>query len=509
MTASEALESDWMTAEAETLTATDLSEAQRRIRKRLPVEKLRAAVKAVIATNKFNSLPTSQEDNSKTTKTTKGSGSGSSSSSSSANSSRTRARVVSRGNSVMAGSTTSALSKPISALTKRSMESIVEIPEEEGSILSSRTGSMLSVQDSASLSHFSNNYDLHEEEITNELPARGLPDRGLPGKSSESSLKSGRYLDSQKFRSVYNMGDLVGTGSYSTVFAAVHKDTRQEYTVKRIDRNFLNVANAIAIQDEIETLLELRGCPNIVSIHEVYEEVDFGFVIMEKMTGGDLLSRISERESYTEADAKKIFCNLLSGIKFCHENQIANRGLQADSLLLVSPHSDTDIKITDFGYAKKVTHPNSLRTQCGTIGYVAPEILSHSPAYDVPCDMWSAGVILYLLLGGYRPFRSNNDDEVMERSRYGRYEFHKKYWSDISQDAKDLIQDMLTVDPKKRITAKKALKSQWLTTADQSLAKYDLSRTQGDFQKEVAQRKFRAVVHTIMATNRLSSLGSL
>lgn len=105
--------------------------------------------------------------------------------------------------------------------------------------------------------------------------------------------------------------------------------------MKRIDRKYLNTADAIALQDEISTLQLMRGCPDVVSINEVFEEVDYGYVIMEKMSGGDLLSRISEKESYTEADAKKIFANLLSGVKYCHEKKIANRGLQADNLFLV------------------------------------------------------------------------------------------------------------------------------------------------------------------------------
>ena len=100
--------------------------------------------------------------------------------------------------------------------------------------------------------------------------------------------------------------------------------------------------------------------------------------------------------------------------------------------------SYTEVKISDFGYAKKVHNPNSLTTVCGTEGFVAPEIIEHSPQYDVQCDMWSLGVVIYIVLGGYRPFRGEGD-ECMEKIRYGRYMFHDRYWSEVSDEAKILI----------------------------------------------------------------------
>ena len=119
------------------------------------------------------------------------------------------------------------------------------------------------------------------------------------------------------------------------------------------------------------------------------------------------------------------------------------------------------MKITDFGYAKKVLQPNSLSTVCGTEGFVAPELLEHNPQYDVECDVWSLGVVIYIVLGGYRPFRGEGED-CMEKIRYGEYTFHKKYWSQVSDEAKLLISRMLTVDISRRITAAEALDSDWI-----------------------------------------------
>jgi serine/threonine protein kinase len=119
------------------------------------------------------------------------------------------------------------------------------------------------------------------------------------------------------------------------------------------------------------------------------------------------------------------------------------------------------VKITDFGYAKKVLQPNSLTTVCGTEAFVAPEIIEHTPEYDVECDVWSLGVVIFLLLGGYRPFRGEGDD-CLEKIRYGEFQFHKKYWTGVSEEAKYLIKQMLTVDVPSRITATEALDSEWI-----------------------------------------------
>jgi serine/threonine protein kinase len=173
-----------------------------------------------------------------------------------------------------------------------------------------------------------------------------------------------------------------------------------------------------------------------------------------------------------------------------------------------SRESDTDVKISDFGYAKKVLYPNSLRTQCGTEGYVAPEILSHKPAYDVKCDVWSLGVIVYIVLGGYRPFRGKAED-VMRQIRYGEYKFHEKYWGHVSDDAKNLIRRMLTVDPDARISAHEALESAWITADATELDKSDLTANQQELKNfSKGKDKLRQVVQVIIATNKLQSLGS-
>lgn len=171
-----------------------------------------------------------------------------------------------------------------------------------------------------------------------------------------------------------------------------------------------------------------------------------------------------------------------------------------------SGENDSEVKIADFGFAKKCLKPKSLTTQCGTPGYVAPEILEGTP-YDTQSDMWSLGVITYILLGGYPPFIEQNQRELFRKIRKGDYVFHEEYWGQVSKDAKNLISSLLTVDPAKRVAANAALQDPWITGDDDVLAKVDLGINLAEFKKFNAKRKFKSAVKAVMATQKLSSLG--
>merc|ERR1712129_12362 len=154
----------------------------------------------------------------------------------------------------------------------------------------------------------------------------------------------------------------------------------------------------------------------------------------------------------------------------------------------------------------RVARPNSLTTQCGTPGYVAPEILEGNP-YDSKADMWSIGVILYILLGGYPPFIEKNQRNLFRKIRNGDYEFHDEYWGGVSTDAKNLISSLLTVKPGKRYSANQALKDKWICGDDEELAKNNLGDNLEKFKKYNAERKFKAAVKSVMVVNKLNSLG--
>ena len=173
-----------------------------------------------------------------------------------------------------------------------------------------------------------------------------------------------------------------------------------------------------------------------------------------------------------------------------------------ENLLLKSPYNDFDIKLADFGFAKKV-NGKSLDTQCGTPGYVAPEILKGAK-YGTEVDMWSCGVIVYILLGGYPPFHDDNHAILYRKIKAADYTFEPQYWDQVSDDAKDLIKKMLVVDPDKRLTADQALRHPWFLVGDHELISRNLSTTLDTMKKFNARRKFRGTVKGIMLTNKMA-----
>ena len=308
------------------------------------------------------------------------------------------------------------------------------------------------------------------------------------------------------FDELYRLKEVLGTGAFSTVREGYHRRYRDRmFAVKCVNRSKLTEEDAAALLDEVATLKELRHA-HIIRLYDFFEEPGNYYLVMEKMTGGELFDRIVAKAYYNEKEARDTCRIILEAVGYCHRHDIAHRDLKPENLLLVSDDNDSAVKIADFGFAKKVLKPKSLSTQCGTPGYVAPEILEGTP-YDTKADMWSVGVILYILLGGYPPFIENNQRELFRKIRRGDFEFHEEYWGAVSADAKGLISSLLTVDPAKRLDAKQALRSPWMIEDDTTLANHDLGTNLTELRKFNAKRKFRAAVSTVMAANKLQSLG--
>jgi serine/threonine protein kinase len=166
--------------------------------------------------------------------------------------------------------------------------------------------------------------------------------------------------------------------------------------------------------------------------------------------------------------------------------------------LLQDPNALFPVKLADFGFAKHVPQTNGCRTLCGTPGYLAPEILERWPAYDTKCDIWSVGVILFLLLGGYLPFDDEDRDKVFDRTRNGQYDFRPRFWSKVSMGAKDLVSQCLTIHPGKRVSATEALKHDWMDVEEEELNQHKLDVNKlKQFQLTQAKRKMKAAVNTV------------
>jgi calcium/calmodulin-dependent protein kinase I len=322
-----------------------------------------------------------------------------------------------------------------------------------------------------------------------------------------SRMKKNRNNDQpqvKRFNDVYKVGKQLGEGAFSKVYIVTTK-AGQQFAVKDVLKAKLTREDDLALRDEIGILKAFQH-PNIIRLYDVYDEPEHYYLITEIMRGGELFDRIVNKTFYNEKEARDVCRILFEALSYCHRNNVAHRDLKPENLLLMSRSNDRDIKIADFGFAKRVTSEQCLLTQCGTPGYVAPEIL-HGVAYGTKADMWSLGVITYILLGGYPPFIEQNQRELFKKIKKGQYEFHPEYWGGISSGGKDLISKLLTVHPNKRISANEALRSSWVLGGDSQLEGFDLGNNLEQFRKYNAKRKLKQAVLTLMATNKMTSLG--
>ena len=297
----------------------------------------------------------------------------------------------------------------------------------------------------------------------------------------------------------------LGEGAFSKVKEGTHRQTSKPYAIKIVTKSKLTREDEVALRDEIDVLKELKH-PNIIRLYDVFDESQFYYLVTECLFGGELFDRIVSKSYYSEKEARDVCRILFQSMAYCHGRSIAHRDLKPENLLLQSETNDSEVKIADFGFAKKCLTPNCLSTQCGTPGYVAPEILE-GVKYDMKSDMWSLGVITYILLGGYPPFIEQGQRELFRKIRRGQYQFHPEYWGQVSQEAKDLITALLTVNPDERMSADEALKNPWITGSDDMLAGKDLGKNLDKFKQFNAKRKFKAAVKVVIVSNKMTSLG--
>jgi len=221
---------------------------------------------------------------------------------------------------------------------------------------------------------------------------------------------------------------------------------------------------------EIDLHWRASGCRHIVNIKDVYENTYNGqrclLVVMECMEGGELFNRIQERTAFNEREAAEIVKDICIAVKFLHDMNIAHRDLKPENLLYTRKDNLGVLKLTDFGFAKETLTRDTLQTPCYTPYYVAPEVLGPEK-YDKSCDIWSLGVIMYILLCGFPPFYSNHglpiSPGMKKRIRSGQYEFPKPEWTNVSSDAKDLIKGCLKTNPEERHTIDEVIKNKWIS----------------------------------------------
>jgi len=268
----------------------------------------------------------------------------------------------------------------------------------------------------------------------------------------------------------YIIQEELGRGAFSIVKLAIEKETGTKYAVKMINKSSVG-QDLVRLQTEIDILKKVQH-PNIIAMKEIIDTKNCLFIVTELVTGGELFDKIVELGSYSEKDAANLVSKMVSAIDYLHEINIVHRDLKPENLLLKDINSISEVKLADFGLSKIVSQKVMMQTACGTPGYVAPEVLQ-AKGYDKEVDLWSIGVITYILLCGFPPFYNEKLQLLFEQIMRADYDFPEDYWSEVSNDAKDFIKKLLVVDPKKRMTGKEALKHPWLTghAPSQPLAK--------------------------------------
>lgn len=307
---------------------------------------------------------------------------------------------------------------------------------------------------------------------------------------------------SYKQKSEYEFGKTLGAGTFGEVKQAIHIPTKEVVAIKIILKKGLQ-GNDQMVKDELAMLQALHH-PHIVHFRTWFESREKYYIVTELATGGELFDRICEMGKFTEKDAVSTIRQILDPIIYLHDRDIVHRDLKPENLLYRTEAKDSELVLADFGIAKKLDSPNQkLTTRAGSFGYAAPEVLMGT-GHGKPCDIWSLGVITYTILSGYSPFRSETiDGFIDEVSDPFFLVFHEKYWKSISQEAKQFIRGMLTIDPEKRPDAHALMKDPWIAG--------DVANSTTDLLPNIrpqfnARQQLRRGIEAIRLRNKLASI---
>ncbi|XP_039276792.1 calcium/calmodulin-dependent protein kinase type II alpha chain isoform X3 [Nilaparvata lugens] len=310
-----------------------------------------------------------------------------------------------------------------------------------------------------------------------------------------------------RFSDNYDLKEELGKGAFSVVRRCVQKSTGLEFAAKIINTKKLSARDFQKLEREARICRKLQH-PNIVRLHDSIQEENFHYLVFDLVTGGELFEDIVAREFYSEADASHCIQQILESVNHCHTNGVVHRDLKPENLLLASKAKGAAVKLADFGLAIEVQgEQHAWFGFAGTPGYLSPEVLKKEP-YGKPVDIWACGVILYILLVGYPPFWDEDQHRLYAQIKAGAYDYPSPEWDTVTPEAKNLINQMLTVNPSKRITASEALKHPWICQRERVASIVHRQETVDCLKKFNARRKLKgAILTTMLATRNFSKSG--
>uniref|UniRef100_A0A8C8GFB2 calcium/calmodulin-dependent protein kinase n=1 Tax=Oncorhynchus tshawytscha TaxID=74940 RepID=A0A8C8GFB2_ONCTS len=314
-------------------------------------------------------------------------------------------------------------------------------------------------------------------------------------------------VTSTRFTDEYQLYEELGKGAFSVVRRCVKKSNGQEFAAKIINTKKLSARDHQKLEREAR-ICRLLKHPNIVRLHESISEEGFHYLVFDLVTGGELFEDIVAREYYSEADASQCINQILESVHHMHQHDIVHRDLKPENLLLASKLKGAAVKLADFGLAIEVQGDEQAWFGfAGTPGYLSPEVLRKDP-YGKPVDIWACGVVLYILLVGYPPFWDEDQHKLYQQIKAGAYDFPSPEWDTVTPEAKNLINQMLTINPTKRITADQALKHPWVCQRSTVASMMHRQETVECLRKFNARRKLKgAILTTMLVTRNFSGEG--
>lgn len=320
-------------------------------------------------------------------------------------------------------------------------------------------------------------------------------------------IKEGRLINEQK-GSPYDYYDelqILGEGSFGKVFEVVKKDSKVHRAMKKInkDKFKINYEEELSLINEINILKTLDH-PNIMKIYEYFNTEHNIYIISELCTGGELFDKITAEKHFSEALSQRVMKQLLSAVDFCHLNQVIHRDLKPENILIEKLNEESiQIKVIDFGTSAKLIKGSMCHKLIGTPFYIAPEVLNNN--YNEKCDLWSCGVIMYILLSGGPPFYGVNDEEICAKVIKGEFSFNQPEWDDVSDTAKSLIKSLLTKDIDKRFSAKEALLHPWINSVrPNNVEKKTVRHIANNLKKFYADQKIQQVTLAYIVHNLIN-----
>uniref|UniRef100_A0A8C0Z5Z7 Death-associated protein kinase 2 n=3 Tax=Canidae TaxID=9608 RepID=A0A8C0Z5Z7_CANLF len=333
----------------------------------------------------------------------------------------------------------------------------------------------------------------------------------LTGCMLQASMRSSNMetFKQQKVEDFYDIGEELGSGQFAIVKKCREKSTGLEYAAKFIKKRQSRASRRGVCREEIErevSILRQVLHPNVITLHDVFENRTDVVLILELVSGGELFDFLAQKESLSEEEATSFIKQILDGVNYLHAKKIAHFDLKPENIMLLDknipiPH----IKLIDFGLAHEIEDGVEFKNIFGTPEFVAPEIVNYEPL-GLEADMWSIGVITYILLSGASPFLGDTKQETLANITAVSYDFDEEFFSQTSELAKDFIRKLLVKETRKRLTIQEALRHPWITPVDnqQALVRRESVVNLENFKKQYVRRRWKLSFSIVSLCNHLT-----